>query len=434
MPLQYGRKPYQPDSRDFKLSELADVERLAATLPDVGAPRGGYGADFQTDMPSTKGGWGALGNAPQDDGTIPMSWAAAQGAGDCVLASRAHQHMEKARNAGRVVPLFTCLSTIQEYAAYTEWATPGQGYDPVSGSNDNGCDIRTNLKWSQTIGMRDAKGNVHKTGPYVLVDCTNAQEMWVALALSESLEMGIVVYDKMMQQFMNDQMPWVVHYPWTADGGHDFPIFGHPTAVLWTGNTWSRRQTITQNCLLTVAEEAWISLDPLQFNAVTGKEHEGYTAAAVASYFQIIAQETPQPLSKPQPAPSPPAGGPTSDQPVSSEAAPGPDPETPVPTPAEVPSISPQGEQLGQVTPPSVESTQEEPPPAPSYPAVAASKFPEVSLDSMTGRSDAALGSQHMQQRSQRFETGASPDEYRQQRAQGDDWGPSEMLGPFPGV
>jgi hypothetical protein len=295
MPLCYGRKPYQPSPLDFKFSEVADVEKLAATLPNVGQPHGGYGADFPSDQPAPTG-WGMGGNGPQDDGSIDANQypAAAEGAGDCGLASQAHQFMEGAKNSGQPIPRFTCLSNIQAYVAYTEFATPGQAYDAASGANDSGVDLRTLLGWMNKVGMKDADGNVHQKGPYALVDHTNPQEMWVALAINESLEMGINVYDTMMNQFSAGQMPWTIQSGWQLDGGHDFPLFGHPSGVIWTGCTWSRRQTITQNCLLAIADEAWISLDPLMFFSTTGKDAQGYTKADVTEYFALIAQQYPQ--------------------------------------------------------------------------------------------------------------------------------------------
>src|SRR5579875_4215439 len=99
-----GKRPATYSSADLRYCEVRP-----AALDVPAAPKGfGYGTDFTN--------WGQLGNGPCDDGSIPQSQYAYNGAGDCAWAGPAHEEMESAHNAGRPIPRFTCANVLDQYA------------------------------------------------------------------------------------------------------------------------------------------------------------------------------------------------------------------------------------------------------------------------------------------------------------------------------
>ena len=95
--MKLGKQPATYDSRDIRYSDVRPVG-LAPALPPIPAPHGGYGEDFGAD------GWLMLGNGPCDDGSIPETDAAFQGAGDCggFVVHRVAGLVFYSRNSGSV--------------------------------------------------------------------------------------------------------------------------------------------------------------------------------------------------------------------------------------------------------------------------------------------------------------------------------------------
>jgi hypothetical protein len=265
--LHTGKAPFVPDTRDLKLSAVIPS---GVTLP---YPKFG---DHSTDFTD----WLMLGNGPQDDGSIPPSWKAVDGAGDCVFAGFGHQIMADCFNAGSAVPKITSLLALQHYAAVT-------GYNPETGAGDNGTDVRTALDWYQKTGYADASGQVHHIGKYVLVDHTNLVELWQAMMLFESVGIGIEFPASAMTQF-NARKPWSVTSS-PIEGGHYIPLVGHPTTNKWICVTWGRAQVMTPQFVAKYADEAWawVSLD--RYNAVTGETAEGYKDVELERYLEALA-------------------------------------------------------------------------------------------------------------------------------------------------
>src|ERR1022692_4586631 len=108
MTLHLGKLPATYDKRDIR---YADVRPKGLSLPTAPKPGGGYGADFQD--------WWMYGNGPQDDASINPSWAAAQGAGDCVFAGLGHGILESAFNAKRMIPTISGLIAPEHYSTVT---------------------------------------------------------------------------------------------------------------------------------------------------------------------------------------------------------------------------------------------------------------------------------------------------------------------------
>lgn len=264
--LKLGRRPHQPDSRDIKLSEILRGVQLPTP-----ASHFGWGLDFGY------GGWKMLGNGP-DDTVFPGF----QGAGDCYWAGQTHSIMEAAHNAKRQVPPFSGKTVIDQYAAYS-------GFNPQTGANDNGTDVREGLKWHQSKGILDDAGNPYKIGTYILLDHENPQELLTALWLFECVGWGMNFPGYAMQQFDRGEQ-WTWQTPAEFDGGHWIVLLGRPGEGLWSGVTWGRRQAMTEQFLLNCGEEAWCWLDPERYSAITGKSYQGWRDADLEAYITAMAQ------------------------------------------------------------------------------------------------------------------------------------------------
>jgi hypothetical protein len=276
--MKLGKRPATYDSRDIR---YADVRPKGTSLPTIPPPGGGYGMDFGA------AGWLMLGNGPCDDGSIESSWAAYQGAGDCAWAGPAHETMEAAKNAGRPVPSFTCLSILEQYSAYS-------GYNLQTGAGDNGSNVRDVLNWRQTKGLTDTAGNAYKIGTYVALEPGNTQQLWEALWLFEAVGIGINFPNSAMDQFNAGQI-WSVVAGAKIDGGHYIPLVGHPIENIWTCVTWGKRQTMTPQFLTTYCDEAWAYIDPERYNAVTGETPQDFTNADLGQYITAVSSQIKNP-------------------------------------------------------------------------------------------------------------------------------------------
>jgi hypothetical protein len=275
--LKLGKKPFVPDERDILYSAVRPKD---VQLPDL--PAGwGRGMDFKSDVPPSAGGWGMLGNGPCDDRSIPRSWAAYDGAGDCTCADVAHAIRMEAHDSGRAVPAISSRTVIEQYADLS-------GYNPRTGDNDDGLEIRDVLRYRLHEGFADDAGTRHKIGVYVRVDVEDWRLLREACWLFPGLSIGLSITQAQMDQFdANETWSYV---PGSPDlGGHDVPIVGHPRGGLWTVISWGRRQIATYRLLEEQCDEVWAYVDPDRYSAVTGKTYNGYTDVDLEAYIYAVA-------------------------------------------------------------------------------------------------------------------------------------------------
>jgi hypothetical protein len=278
MNLPLGKRPARYDPSTIRYADIRPT--AAGSLPSIPKPSGGYGADFAD--------WLMLGNGPCDDGTVPESWYAYNGAGDCAWAGPGHEEMEGAKNDGRPVPAFSCLNILNQYAEYLGLS----GAERLTKGNDAGSDVQQVLQWRQSKGLKDAHGNMYKIGPFVSLEPGNTQQLWEALWLFDCVGIGINFPQSAMDQF-NAGHIWSVVPGTQIEGGHYIPLVGHPTERVWTCVTWGKRQTMTEQFLTTYCDEAYAYVDPEKFSAATGKSPQGFTATDLTAYLQKVAQQTP---------------------------------------------------------------------------------------------------------------------------------------------
>lgn len=279
--LHTGKLDHIPDSRDL---QWADIRPSGLVVPSVPKPHGGFGMDFHA--------WGMLGNGPQDDNAYPADWAAAGGAGDCTIADALHAVKELARNAGRPIPTFTTRTAIEQYAILVGETQGGMPYDPQTGANDTGLQIRDVMRYGQQVGFADAQGNRYKRGPYVALQPGNLAEMWEVLWFAEHVTIGVQIQQQQVDDFKAGRR--LIYNPASPIvGGHDELIVGHPRWDVWTGVMWGQRFTMNPQVIAKTCDEAWSYFDPEQISATTGKSYEGYDPALLQEYLATIANQLP---------------------------------------------------------------------------------------------------------------------------------------------
>jgi hypothetical protein len=272
--LKLGKRPPTPDAREARFETFRDALAASGSLPDVPATFG-----EQDDFPGES--WLMLGNGP--DSSIPASWTAAQqGCGDCAWAGPAHETMDLDKQAERSVAPFDAEAVIKQYSEYS-------GYDPVTGKNDSGSEVRAVLRWRQEKGLTDADGLVHKIGPYVSLEPKNIEHLLLAVYLFECVGIGIEVPESAQQQF-SEGKPWSVVPGAQIEGGHYVPVVGRPQDGMIAFVTWAKRALMRDSFYTTYNDEAWAYVSAEQFKSVTGKDYEGYDEAQLEEYLTKVAQ------------------------------------------------------------------------------------------------------------------------------------------------
>lgn len=265
--LSLGKKPASYDKRDLL---YADIRPKGVQLPQVPVTWG-KGMDFGSNN------WLMLGNGP-DDTVFPGF----QGCGDCAWAGPAHEEMQAAHEAGRAIPQFSGKTVVSQYSAYS-------GYDPQSGANDNGSNVRDVLNWRQTKGLMDDQGNAYKIGAYVSIQPGDWRMLREACWLFESVGIGIQFPNSAMDQFNNGQV-WSVVPGASIEGGHYVPVVGHPYPGYWTCITWGQRQVMTWEFVAKYCDEVWAYIDPERYNKVTGLTYNGFKDADLEKYLALVTQ------------------------------------------------------------------------------------------------------------------------------------------------
>lgn len=227
--MKLGKLPHTEDKRDLLFSSYRET---AVTLPTP--PKAfGYGALVG------QSSWGMLGN---------------DRAGDCVWASAAHQTMLWNAAEKNQVTQFSSESVLSDYSKVT-------GYDPVTGANDNGTEIRTALKYRQKTGILDANGQRHKIGAYVALDPTNTTQMLEALYLFGIVEIGIQFPSYAMDEF-NQGKAWTYRAQHTIEGGHDIPLVARPSTTYLQLVTWAKMIKASNSFIKHFCDEAWAIISP----------------------------------------------------------------------------------------------------------------------------------------------------------------------------
>jgi hypothetical protein len=276
----YGRKPKTEDGRDFLLAE-----HLPATLPKIPADHFGHG--------NTYSNWRMNGNGPEQEGEgIPSHWTAAkQGAGDCVEAAQVNELKVLLTDAGMKPEEAEALigsgkTALELYEAIT-------GYNPVTGSGDEGTEIRDRLKYMQKTGLKDAKGRVHKIGVFAAVDPQNVEHLAFAAYHVDAVPLGVSVSRANEEAFAQAEQagetPVWDHDPESQiEGLHCIPLVGRPDSEHWACPNWALRTLLTEAYREAQVQEGWCYLSPDRISAVTGKSYHGASEDVLAEYVKAV--------------------------------------------------------------------------------------------------------------------------------------------------
>lgn len=259
-PLSLGKKRPTYDKRDLQLIDFLNVSTALPHVPATFA----HGKTLTYSM---------LGNGP--DPTAPGK--AKDGAGDCTCAGTCNETRISAHDGGGTQPAFTGLEAINLYSAIT-------GYDPATGANDNGAEVREVMAYRKAHGVKDASGTVHRIEGYLSVEPGDHAALLTGAWLFEAAGIGIEFPDSAMDQF-DAGKPWSVVSNQQPTEGHYVPLVGH-----WGGYfrvvTWGRIQAVTAGFLNRYNDESWIPLMPEQFAKASGKNVEGYNDAALKAFLK----------------------------------------------------------------------------------------------------------------------------------------------------
>lgn len=192
--------------------------------------------------------------------------------GDCVWAGGDHETMMWNAEAGVTVN-FTPDNALADYAAVT-------GFDPQTGNNDNGTNMRDALNYRRQTGLIDASGNRHQIGAFVALEAGDWHQMLRALWLFDAVAIGVQFPSTAMDQF-NAHKPWSYHKSATIEGGHYVPVVGRDHVSMIDVVTWGRVQPMTRSFYQHYCDEAYavLSLEMLK----DGKSLEGFDLTSLQS-------------------------------------------------------------------------------------------------------------------------------------------------------
>ena len=191
--------------------------------------------------------------------------------GDCTCACIAHMIMLATAHTG----IMFVPSTAQVLAAYS--AITGYNGDP---STDNGANITDVLNYWQKTGIAG-----HKIVAWAAVDPSNLKQVEQAIWLFGGVDIGIEVYQSMMDQ-TNAMQPW--DNPSGSDlGGHSIPLFGYGSQGT-TGVTWGALQQMGWPCFQQICSEAYAVITQDWINQLTGKTYSGFNLAQLQADLTAI--------------------------------------------------------------------------------------------------------------------------------------------------
>jgi hypothetical protein len=284
--LKLGKKDPVHHPEDLRWADLRLTLKAAGLLPPVPATFG-HGETYQD--------WLMLGNGPVLPGEPPQPanykepW---EGCGDCVWAAAAHEVMESLTNAGQppaaVAELFNTEVVVGEYAKVT-------GYDPVTGTGDEGTEVRTRLVHMQENGILDAKETLHKIGQFVELEPGNVQHLLEALYFFEALPLGVQIGNAQQEAFAiaerNGSTPVWTHVAGSEKlDGHCIPMVGRPDDEHFAALSWGRRLLLTPTFLEKQCDEAWAYVSQDRIDKVTGTSYVGVNETQLEAYLRLVAK------------------------------------------------------------------------------------------------------------------------------------------------
>jgi hypothetical protein len=245
--LKLGKMPATKDSRDLRMLKYF----TGAPIPQAPASYGHY---------QSVQDWGMLANDKY---------------GCCVPAGLAHLLKMWREMWKRADISISDEQVLQAYHEITELMNPGNGFNPETGENDTGCNMRIALNWFKNVGYPDADGNRHKIVGYGIIDPKDVQRLNDCANIFDGVAIGFEVTQDAMNQFQQ-HFPWdVQHHIFGQDviiGGHCVPLVGRMGNV--KAVTWGTIQDAKARFLAKYNDEAYVIVTEELLN--DGKSLEGF--------------------------------------------------------------------------------------------------------------------------------------------------------------
>ena len=241
-----GKKDFVKSDKDILFASLRNPLGLNINVPNVF----GHGNTFAN--------WGLNGNDKF---------------GCCVEAGGAHEtelinNLAAGGVTGKEVVKITTENTLSDYAAIT-------GFNPATGENDNGTEVRAALEYRVKTGLIDSTGKRHKIGAFVFIEPGSIQHLIEAIFIFDAVGIGIKFPGSAMEQFNNGQ-PWSVVPGSNIEGGHYVPLVGKPAQGDLACITWGKRQVLTEAFYKEYCDEAWAYVTPESLNTKTLRNWGGF--------------------------------------------------------------------------------------------------------------------------------------------------------------
>jgi len=173
--------------------------------------------------------------------------------GDCTCAAAGHLLMEWTANAKKKMFTPTDKQIVAAYSAVT-------GYDPVTGSNDNGAQEIDVLNYWRQSGIAG-----HKIGAYAALEPSNHNHVMDSVYVFEGCYIGVQLPISAQAQTQNHQ-PWSVPPGGTTGdgkpgswGGHAVPVVAYDSRGV-TVVTWGALQVMTWSFWASYCDEAYAIL------------------------------------------------------------------------------------------------------------------------------------------------------------------------------
>ena len=163
---------------------------------------------------------------------------------------------------------------------HTSHGQAGAAYDPVSGNNDNGLEVRQVLDYGQKQGYADDQGNRYKTGTYISIEPANWQALRECCYLFDVVTVGLpgpAVGDGSVQC-----RPGLVGGCGDDERHRRRPRCSHRRSPWWRLLDLHHLGPTTGHDLRVPASDMRRDVDvhrPRAVSAVTGKDYAGYEDA-----------------------------------------------------------------------------------------------------------------------------------------------------------
>jgi hypothetical protein len=200
--------------------------------------------------------------------------------GDCAVAGPSHETMLANKIRGVDMP-FNDACVLQTYGEIT-------GFDPATGANDNGTDMRALAEYRMNTGILDANGNRHKILAYAWLTPGDSNGLSEAMWLFDGMVgIGIQVPQLAMDQFQQN-FPWDLSPTGEGDieGGHYIPGMGDDGNIQTV--TWSRRQPMTKRFYAKYNDATLVYVTDEML--VNGKTPENFDLQALIADCQYFSQ------------------------------------------------------------------------------------------------------------------------------------------------